>query len=97
MAYSYVDLEKFWSLVEIRGENECWPWRGYVDNYGVGKFYAHGLIFPVGRFVYTVRYGRLEGGRNVKHICGDKNCCNPAHLRLADSYSAQWRRRRKEK
>jgi hypothetical protein len=44
--------EVLWSKVDIKGEDDCWPWKGSLKNDGYGRvqindwnYYAHRVIF----------------------------------------------------
>ena len=81
--------ERFWSYVDRRGPEECWPWRGNVKNgLGYGRFTTRGGREGKPRQDYTHRvawvltYGEIEDGANLCHRCDNPPCCNPAHLFL---------------
>lgn len=73
--------DRFWSKVSQRGHAACWLWNGakLQNGYGVlghsgRKVYAH-------RFAYTEAYGPVPDGHDVDHMCWNRACVNPAHLR----------------
>lgn len=77
--------ERFWSKVNVRGENECWPWIGGVNKKG------YGTIGPGGRglsnlYVHQVAVALLgiviPAGKMVHHNCGMRTCVNPRHLEV---------------
>ena len=82
--------ERLWAQIEKRGTDECWPWiaksktagYGYIGLGGRkdGKMLAH-------RAVWEQTYGAIPvgGGHHgtvVMHVCDNRLCCNPSHLRL---------------
>jgi hypothetical protein len=84
---------RFWSKVDKRGPDECWPWRGSFSKGGYGDFSfgrsrkhvkAHQLAYVLthGEFAGFGERERGEHGLCVLHSCGNPACCNPAHLRL---------------
>jgi len=71
--------ERFWSKVDKRGPDECWPWKaGKVKGYG--WFWANGKDIQAHRFVYELVVGPIPNGLNILHKCDNHPCCNPAHL-----------------
>ncbi|HEX3958080.1 MAG TPA: hypothetical protein VHZ03_15810 [Trebonia sp.] len=46
------DEARFWSKVDRRGPDECWPWTGSTDGNGYGIFSAGGRIFRAHRWAY---------------------------------------------
>jgi HNH endonuclease len=73
----------FWSYVERRSEKECWAWLGYVDSKGFGTFEIAGRKSrTTARLAWELTRGPIARGYVVRHDCGNRTCCNPAHLRL---------------
>ena len=75
---------RFWSLVDVGTEKACWPWKGFVDPTGYGRFHA----IP-SRVIYAhrVAYQLLRGpapalGLELDHLCRVRHCVNPAHLEV---------------
>src|ERR1017187_5361843 len=79
---------RFWSHVDRRGENECWPWRKGVDTHGYGQtsltINGNRNIFLSHRLVWAFANRREPpSGFLVIHSCvSNRRCCNPAHLRI---------------
>lgn len=87
--YARRQSERFWSKVDRRGPDECWPWLAGTDKDGYGKFAltlparngrnpqrhvrAHRVAFALGK--------REALGRVIRHDCDTPACCNPHHLR----------------
>lgn len=78
---------RFWEKVEVRGESDCWLWRGSIAGTGYGNLkigepgerrndYAH-------RVSYELNVGPIPPGLIVDHACMVRECVNPSHLRLA--------------
>lgn len=66
------------------GSELCWNWIGSVNKktgYGEGspsrkkKYFAH-------RLSYELFVGNIPAGLHIDHICRNRKCVNPAHLRL---------------
>jgi hypothetical protein len=76
------DAERFWSNVEIRGVDECWPWLAGKnprrDNYG--RFWIKRVEYRTNRMAYWLHYKVDPGPDDTCHTCDNPPCCNPAHL-----------------
>jgi DNA-binding NarL/FixJ family response regulator len=83
--------EVLWSKVDVKSKNECWPWKGSIEN-GYGRtwindkgYYAHRVIFNLA----NPEMIELKAPTNKKakgflmHLCDNRICCNPNHLQIA--------------
>lgn len=65
----------------IVAENGCHVWTGSTRGKGYGGVRIDGRT----EFVHRVRYEREVGpipeGMQLDHVCNNRLCCNPAHLR----------------
>jgi hypothetical protein len=74
-------LERFWSHVDIRGPEECWPWQAFINRHGYGVFYlADGKKIPASRFALATVMGWIPSELYACHHCDQPVCCNPAHI-----------------
>lgn len=79
---------RFFARIEASGGPQaCHPWRGKPSQMGYGKFHVqlHGskTSFQVysHRLAWLFRHGEFpKQGRKIAHLCGNRLCCNPAHL-----------------
>jgi len=75
--------ERFWSKVDRRGPDECWPWTASTSA-GYGQFTVwvdqHRTNLKSHRAVWMLTYGPVPVDRQVNHTCDNALCCNPAHL-----------------
>lgn len=77
--------DRFWNLVDKRGADECWPWKGHRRPAGYGWFNFYGRApMNASRAAYILARGE-PGDRFVCHTCDNPPCCNPAHLWLGSS------------
>jgi hypothetical protein len=76
-------ISHFWSLVDKREPNECWPWGGGSWVGDAGQSYG---LFSVGtrkelahRFMLEMKQGPI-GDLYALHTCDNPPCVNPDHL-----------------
>lgn len=91
--------DRFWAKVDVRGPNDCWPWRGTVQVHGYGQIGAggnRGKTLKSHRVAYELTHGPIPPGMTIDHMCHNgsaclerlaacrhRRCCNPAHLEIA--------------
>jgi hypothetical protein len=77
-------LERFWTLIDRRGDDECWPWLGDLNSNGYGKFFFHTDGFRMCRGAHCIAYslmvGEVQEGYELDHLCRNPACCNPSCL-----------------
>jgi hypothetical protein len=75
-------IDRIWSWVNVRGEDDCWPWWGGRTKGGYGNTTdetGHKKI--VTRIIWEIVHGEvLPIGINACHKCDHPSCCNPKHL-----------------
>ncbi len=71
--------EDFWSLVDKKGEDECWNWKGHIHDSGYGQFGMDGIQY-VHRLAYILTHGSIPKRLYILHKCNNPSCCNPNHL-----------------
>lgn len=79
---SPADRERFWSKVDRRGDDECWPWTAGLTISGYGQFTVGEFGNRAHRIAFELEVRRLEAGEALSQLCGKRACCNPAHLEL---------------
>lgn len=76
-------LHRFWSKVDRRGKNECWPWKAYRSPSGHGRVQLGGRgarTITASRFMWELTHGPVPRGLEVIHRCPNGWCMNPSHL-----------------
>lgn len=85
MKVSDTFVTRFWSKVNVRREDECWLWKGAVNNKGYGTIRSYGERGPV-LYVHRVAVALqgfvIRAGKMVHHTCGNRRCVNPKHLEV---------------
>lgn len=78
-----IDVTRFWSLVDRRQSDECWPWMGHCDKDGYGVFQWRGQKSGAHVLAVSFSTGELRGdGLDTLHSCDRPECVNPKHLRF---------------
>ena len=84
--------QRFWSKVDIKGEDECWLWLGSKDSDGYGYFTreTHSATEQKGKTIHAHRYSlmlklqdfNLPTGVFTCHTCDDKYASDDKTYRL---------------
>lgn len=63
----------------------CWLWQGAVHSSGYGAMYVveDARMRPAHAWAYENFRGQIPEGLVIDHICHNKLCVNPSHLRTA--------------
>ena len=77
--------ERFWASVEKTPE--CWNWTGSLVGAGYGQFrWAEGgrtARMTAHRYAYILVNGQVPDHLVVDHLCHNRACVRPDHMRLA--------------
>ena len=90
----------FWSFVEIRSTNECWPWLRPLNKWGYGRYRMGKLQAMAHRVAYQLQTGKNIDGFVAMHTCDNPSCCNPNHLVIgthADNQNDKYKKNRQAK
>lgn len=66
-----------------RQAGDCIEWTGSVGSHGYGRVYVDGFRELVHRYAWARVNGPIPDGAQVDHMCWNKRCVNPGHLRIA--------------
>lgn len=87
--------ERFWA--KVNKTDTCWLWTACVAYPGYGRFGVGGArrnggyIALAHRWSYEESFGPIPEGLVLDHLCGVKNCVNPAHLEVVTPAENAWR------
>lgn len=74
---------RFLLRVEKNPETGCWDWTGNVDRLGYGRLSNKKGSTFAHRIAFEIFFGPIPDGRELDHVCRNRACANPWHLRLA--------------
>lgn len=73
-------LRRFWKKVNVRSQNECWPWLGSSKEEGYGRFWIAPHMYAAHSVSLFLHCGTWPSGLCTLHRCDNPRCCNPLHL-----------------
>jgi hypothetical protein len=76
------DWRRFLMRVEPCPTTGCWLWTSYGDKDGYGFFYAAKKLNRAHRYIYERVTGEIPEGMVLDHVCRNRACVNPDHLRV---------------
>jgi hypothetical protein len=68
-------IEQISWFIQEAGPDDCWPWQGAVSGHGFPRIRHEGRQLAVRRIIM-----KTPEGMQTYQTCGNKRCCNPAHL-----------------
>ena len=79
------DIARFWSKVDVRGPDECWPWLAHCEVKGYGRFNCggggSGVIVKASQVACFLTHGWPDPPTlHALHDCDNPICCNGTHL-----------------
>lgn len=91
--------DRFWPKVDMRRQDECWPWTGNRTRAGYGRFRdaESGKSVPAHRVSLQLHGVVFAPGDFVCHRCDNPPCVNPAHLYVGDHASNMRDRRERQR
>ena len=82
-----VYLERVDARHDKPSEDECWVWTGYLnpDGYGsanAGRVGGKKKMIYTHRAMYELHVGQIPLDLTIDHLCRNRACGNPKHLRI---------------
>lgn len=75
------DVERFESKIFMCPMSGCWLWGGSFSRKGYGLIRFSGRTRSAHRISYELHKGPIPEGLVVDHLCRNRACVNPDHLR----------------
>lgn|SRR5512139_3387059 len=72
--------ERFLDKVTLT--DTCWNWTASVEGKGYGQFRLNGRMIKAHRYMYEFAIGPIPEGLQIDHVCSNRRCVRPDHLRL---------------
>jgi hypothetical protein len=73
-------IKRFWSKVNIKGEDDCWEWTGCLNNIGYGRIRYNDITLLTHKVSYIIHFGWIPYEQCILHKCDNRKCINPNHL-----------------
>lgn len=67
---------------KVEKTESCWNWVGSKGSHGYGEMRINGNNNLAHRVSYERHIGSIPIGKEIDHICHNRSCVNPAHLRV---------------
>ena len=81
MSRPFIPVElRFWDKVDKSGD--CWEWTASRGTSGYGQIRANGRPVVAHRVAYELTHGAVPEGVELDHLCHNRGCVNPDHLRV---------------
>lgn len=77
------DLERFNASWISDPDTGCWNWQGTISPKGYGTLTLRCRHTRAARLAFTLFRGEIPTGRVIDHLCRNRACVNPGHLRIA--------------
>ena len=78
--------DRFFMDALVDRSEECWPWGGRISDTGYGIFdhreQGRSIKGIAHRLTYEMLVGPVPDGMLLDHLCRNRACVNPAHLRV---------------
>jgi hypothetical protein len=65
----------------IDAKTGCWNWYASTTEHPYAKFTIFKKTYLAHRYFYEFYFGKIPNGQQIDHVCNNKICVNPYHLR----------------
>lgn len=75
----------WWADVDVCAlePRACWPWRKSLGSHGYGQTWDGTTVRLAHRVAWTLYHmEQIPDGMTIDHICRNRRCCRPKHMRL---------------
>lgn len=72
-------IDRFMTKVQVT--ESCWLWLASKNMAGYGQFWSGEKLVRAHRFAFEHQFGSIPPGLEIDHICGNRACVNPDHMR----------------
>lgn len=73
---------RFLSKIRVNLQTECWEWTATLNSEGYGMYFIeNNVVRSAHRISYDIFKGLECMGLVIDHICRNRKCVNPDHLR----------------
>lgn len=73
--------QRFAKRVILSPDGQCWGWDGTHDRLGYSRINGKLVTTYAHRIAYLLMVGPIPDGMELDHICRNRGCVNPGHLR----------------
>lgn len=84
-------VAKFMARIKPGPVPSCWEWAGNISVHGYGTFWCKlendkiCKLRSAHRISFLIKHGKLTDGLVIDHLCRNRSCVNPDHLREVTS------------
>jgi len=79
----YLIRNRWWKDVLVGAPDACWPWLRSRGSHGYGQTWDRVTVRLAHRVAWVLTHGQqIPDGLTIDHLCRNRSCCNPSHLRL---------------
>ncbi len=87
----YLKRINWWTRVAVGSPDECWEWKLSIGSHGYGQTWDGQSVTTAQRVAWVLAHNQqIPGDLVVDHMCHNRTCCNPSHLRLLDRRTNGW-------